>query len=549
MVYDNNYKAVALEGVVRDISSIKETHKELKLAKDVAEKSLRVKETFLANMSHEIRTPMNGIIGMIDLLESTEITGEQKNYIQTIKKSSETLLTILNDILDLSKIEAGKMQLRKHPVRLTNLLEKLVAMFSQQAALRNIKLHYILDEKLPEYFMIDETRLLQILSNLTSNAIKFTEGGGSIDISFKKAKVPGKKNMLKCSVSDSGIGISPENVKKLFTSFSQLDTSTTKPFSGTGLGLAISRQMCKMMGGKIGVFSTLGLGSTFWFTFKAEPAEKTMIIDNRIFENDIKIEGYFDKEKPLVLLVDDNMVNRQVAGEILKKSGCIVDLAENGRSALALVQSKPYNLIFMDIQMPDMDGVTATKKIKSMNLPQTPPIIAMTAYSMKEDKERFISQGLDDYIAKPIRAIELINKVRQWVRDEKIPDQNGRFQPGGEIINFEIINQLQNLGGKEMVENVLNEFIEESREQLKICMESKEKDDSVQILRQLHTLKGNSGTLGIEKIFSLSSAIELKLKNHKFDSLEEDLNFLNLAFGEFVTEYHDLIKSRKNAGI
>jgi PAS domain S-box-containing protein len=549
LVYDNNFKAVAMEGVARDITPIKETHKELKQAKDLAEKSLKVKESFLANMSHEIRTPMNGIIGMIDLLEGTVITSEQRNYIHTIKKSSETLLNILNDILDLSKIEAGKMQLRKHPVRMTNLIEKLVTLYSQQAALKNIKLFYFISDKMPDYLMIDETRLLQILSNLTSNAIKFTEGGGSINISLKKAKVPGKTNMIRCSVSDSGIGISPENVKKLFTSFSQLDTSTTKLFSGTGLGLAISKQLCKLMGGKIGVYSTLGLGSTFWFTFQAEPAKKTMIIENKIFENDIQIEGYFKKEKPVILLVDDNMVNRQVAGEILKKSGCEVDLAENGRIALNLVKNRHYDLIFMDIQMPDMDGVSATGKIKKMGLPKTPPIVAMTAYSMKEDRDRFIAQGLDDYIAKPIRAIELVNKVRQWIRDEKIPEKISEESISGETINFQIVNQLESLGGKEMVENALNEFIEETREQLRVCRESRDSSDYDEILKQLHTIKGNSGTLGIEKVSSISASIELKIKNHNFESMEEDLNFLNLAFGEFVNEYHDLIKTKNNAGI
>ena len=199
--------------------------------------------------------------------------------------------------------------------------------------------------------------------------------------------------------------------------------------------------------------------------------------------------------------------------------------------------------------MPDMDGVSATSKIKKMNLPKTPPIVAMTAYSMKEDRDRFIAQGLDDYIAKPIRAIELINKVRQWIRDEKIPVKISEQNVNGEIINFEIINQLERLGGKEMIESALSEFINESREQLRICMESKDTWDYEKILKQLHTLKGNSGTLGIEKVSSLSAYIELQLKNRKYESLEEDLNFLNLAFGEFVNEYHDLIKTKNNAGI
>ncbi len=543
LVYDTNFKAVALEGVARDITQIKEAHSELKQAKEVAEKSLKVKESFLANMSHEIRTPMNGIIGMIDMLENSGVTEEQKNYILTIKKSSETLLNILNDILDLSKIEAGKMQLRKRPVQIVDLMEKLVALFSQQAATRNIHLNYSINEKVPEYLMIDETRILQILSNLTSNAIKFTEGGGSIDINLKKTKVPGKSNMYRCAVSDSGIGISPDNLKKLFTSFSQLDTSTTKPYSGTGLGLAISKELCKLMGGKISVYSTMGLGSTFWFTFQAESAEKKMIIDNRVFENDIRIEGYFDKDKVSVLLVDDNVVNRQVAFEILKKSGCRVDIASDGREALERVKNGNYDLIFMDIQMPDMDGVTATNKIKSMSLKKLPPIIAMTAYSMKEDRDRFISQGLDDYIAKPIRATELINKVRQWVRDEIIVPQDEDSKSGGkEIINRKIVEQLVNLGGADMVETVFGDFIDETKEQIRICFDSASRSDYGEIQKQLHTLKGNSGTLGIDKVSSLAAEIESKLKKQHYESIVDDLNFLNLAFGEFMNHYPGLLK-------
>ncbi len=547
LVYDNNMESIALEGVARDITKLKETNLELKQAKEVAERSLKVKELFLANMSHEIRTPMNGIIGMIDLMEGTSITPDQKHYIQTIKKSSETLLNILNDILDLSKIEAGKMQLKQEPVKLRNTMDKIYALFAQQALAKNINLYYHLSEKLPEYVLIDETRLLQILSNLISNAIKFTEGGGSIDIDLKKARIPGQKNIIRCVVSDSGIGISPENIRRLFGIFSQIDNSTTKSYSGTGLGLAISKELARLMGGKIGVYSTLGLGSSFWFTFEAEPTKKTVIVENKIVDNDIKIEGYFEEEQPKILLVDDNGVNRQVAGEILKKSGCIVTLVENGKRAIELAATNKYDLIFMDIQMPEMDGVTATRKIKEMKLEVQPPIVAMTAYSMKEDKERFLSQGLDDYIAKPIRANDLLNKVRQWVLDEQIFNGNGNEEEErGEILNMDTVNQLIDLGGEEMVHQVFNDFLEETTEQIGSSLEAVKKDDYEEIRKHLHTLKGNAGTLGVEKLSKQAELTERNIKNENYKTLEEDLKLLNLTFEEFKNKFNQILKISKD---
>jgi len=543
-IYDKNNRPTQIEGVARDITKLKDATIELMRAKEIAERSAKVKDLFLANMSHEIRTPMNGIIGMIDLLSGTTLSDEQKNYIKTIKKSSETLLTILNDILDLSKIEAGKMKLKKSPVRLRSTFEKLYALFSQQALSKNTNLYYHLDKNLPEYALVDETRLLQVLSNLTSNAIKFTEGGGSIDIGVKRLKNDPTGRMIRVDVTDSGIGISKENVDRLFQSFNQLDNSMSKAYSGTGLGLAISKELCKLMGGEIGVNSTEGMGSTFWFTFEAEPIEGGAVEEHEQPETEVVIENYFSGEKPYVLLVDDNLVNRQVAGEILKKAGCEVDLAVSGIAAIEKASKNKYDIILMDIQMPDMDGVAATKKIRELKLPHTPPIVALTAYSMKEDREKFLSQGMDDYLPKPIRAAELIQKVQVWVKRESTPPlkMEAAVNTREKVINEEVIAQLESYGGSEMVKKVLEDFETETIEQLELCRESLKTKEYENIRKALHTMKGNAGTLGIEKVAKYAEYIESNLKKDNFETLEQDLNFLNLTFAEFQNIFNKTIK-------
>lgn len=391
---------------------LKIQNQQLGEALDRAKNADKAKSLFLANMSHEIRTPLNGIIGMSHLLQKTKLNEDQNQKVSIIEFSAETLVNLVNDILDFSKIEAGKLELDQDHFQLDHILSNISGLFQEKVKEKGIDFSYKVDQNIPEYLFSDQIRIRQVLINLINNAIKFTEKG-SVQIKLKLVDFSGPKFKIKFEIIDTGIGISEENQKKLFSAFTQSDASFTRKFGGTGLGLAISKKLSELMGGEIGVDSTEGKGSTFWFTIWAEEGEEVTV--------EIPESKKVRSENLHILLAEDNKVNVMVAKQIIQNEGHRVLVAKNGMEAVELFQQNDFDLILMDIMMPEMDGLEATWIIRQMEREKRAdsiPIIALTANVVKEDQQKYFSAGMNDFLSKPIRPELLIEKIDQLIKQE-----------------------------------------------------------------------------------------------------------------------------------
>ncbi len=375
-------------------------------ARAEADAAVQAKARFLANMSHEIRTPMNGIIGMSNLLLSNVSDPIGVERLKIIQNCGNSLLDLINDVLDFSKLEVDKVELEKRPFPINDIAKEIVEMLSTRASEKGITLSYKPDDNVPNWFSGDVTRFRQILTNLVSNAIKFTEVG-RVEISSKAKTIGDGIWEIQFAVKDSGIGISHHVKNRLFQSFSQVDASTTRRFGGTGLGLAICKGLCEKMGGSIWVESEIGKGSTFFFTFTGEMAAP---LESQTSSNPFaSLDPEMGKKHPLQILVaEDNRTNQMVAVGFLGKLGYKADIAGNGKEALKAIKAKQYDLILMDCHMPEMDGFETTKKIIEIYSDIRPKIIALTASAMKEDIDQCAACGMDGFLSKPITLPPLI---------------------------------------------------------------------------------------------------------------------------------------------
>jgi two-component system, sensor histidine kinase and response regulator len=387
---------------------------ELLAARAEAESANKAKSAFLANMSHEIRTPMNAVVGLSYLLQKTRLSAEQKKHLQQIDSSAEHLLAIINDILDLSKIEAGEMRLEETDFNLESIFENIGSILSGQARNKGISLQFDCGN-VPVQLSGDPTRLRQALINYAANALKFTEHG-NISIRAKLLEATSADMLVRFEVEDTGIGIATENLAMLFEAFSQTDISITRKYGGTGLGLAITRHLAKAMGGDAGVNSVLGQGSIFWFTARLRKG--------KVFASRQTVIGICNDTQNLlrkqyknakILLVEDNMINRVVALSLLQNIGMAVDTAENGQIALNKISCNDYDLVLMDMQMPEMDGISATKTIRLFPGFERLPIIAMTANAFSEDRYACLAAGMNDYLVKPVVPDLLYEKLYFWL--------------------------------------------------------------------------------------------------------------------------------------
>jgi len=520
-----NYTATAFAAVVilfsiftlyRYINKRIWVEQELIIAHQKAQQSALIKEQFMANMSHEIRTPMNAILGFTNLLQKETLNERSQEFVNSIQSSGESLLAIINDILDFSKIEAGMMRIESNPFSLRGLLHSVETMFGTRIKSKNLRLTVDVEKSIPDVLQGDAVRLTQIMVNLVNNSIKFTKSGG-IEISVTANKEKEDMINLCFSVKDTGIGIPPNKIDSIFDRFQQADEDITRKYGGTGLGLSIVKQLVELQNGTIKVNSAQGIGTEFVFTIpyiiSAELAENSSL--KIVAADEIKL----DQNNIKILVAEDNAMNQNLMKHLLAGWNLDFDVVNNGREAIEAIERKNYQLVLMDIQMPQMDGYTATMKIRN-ELKSNIPIIAMTAHAMAGEREKCLSYGMNEYLAKPIRENDLFKIINNLLRRNN--DEKGSEKQVGnygnktfEVINLEYLEELSG-GDKVFKKSMVEQFLQQVPDELKAIQDAFSKSNYGEVAQIAHNMKTSISFMGLTE--KLNPSLDYIENNARIES-------------------------------